>query len=435
MTKAVAVVMAAGLGTRMKSQRSKIVHEICGKPIIKYVIGALKPLRLDKIILVVSSHQGEEQKFVTGNIVCVIQKEKKGTAHAVMQTRKILKNYNGDVIVLSGDVPLIRTETLKNLLLSHKKSYAVATILTAIAPNPTGYGRIIRSQNQVIKIIEELDADDHTKKIQEINTGTYVFNSKELFRALKKIKINPVKNEYYLTDLIDIFNQRGAKIHSVSCDFEEILNVNKRYELAKANSIMQQRIFRQLMEEGVTILDINSTYIENDVKIGQDTIIYPFSLLYGKTKIGKNCIIGPFAQIRDSIIKNNSQIIQSTITDSIIQNNVSVGPYAHIRNKTILKSDSKIGNFVEATRSEIGSQTKAFHLSYLGDTKTGKNVNFGAGVITANWDGKKKNKTYIGNDAFIGSDTTIIAPAKIKDKSIIKAGSVISNKNSGGKNE
>jgi len=424
------IILAAGLGTRMKSQRPKILHEVAGKPMIHCIVEQVQECNPDKVVIVIGNEETKQNFENYKNIYYVIQKVKKGTAHAVLQAEKILKNYKGDILILNGDVPLITSKTIKNLLEQHRTSFAVLTILTAIVKDPTGYGRIIRKQNEVYKIIEELDADDYTKQVKEINTGTYCFQGKYLFPLLHKIKMNPIKKEYYLTDIVEILNKEGQKIHPVIIeDNDEILGVNTRYQLAQANKIMQLRLQKKLMENGVTILDTDNTYIEYDVQIEQDTIIYPFTFIYGKTKIGKNGLIGPFVQIYNSEIGDNVKIFQSTITESKIGNDTMIGPYAHIRNNSILKDYANIGNFVEVTRSIISEKTRAYHLSYIGDAQIGKNVNFGAGVITANFDGVKKNKTIIEDDAFIGSSTTIVAPAIIKKGSNIKTGSIIGSNN------
>ncbi len=428
MNRASTIILAAGLGTRMKSKIPKILHEIAGKPMISCIIDQLQNFKLDKIVVVVGSNE-IVQSYKDHRIKFVIQKKKLGTAHAVMQAEKEFKNYEGDIFILNGDVPLITYQTLDTLLLQHRGTFAVMSLLTAKIPDPTGYGRIIRRQNEIFKIVEELDADDHIKPIKEINTGTYCVKGKELFPLLRKIKKNPLKHEYYFTDIIEILNQQSSKIHSYSVpDIEEIMGVNKRNELAIANKIMQKRIHRKLMDNGVTIIDVDSTYIEYDVEIGQDSIIYPFTFLYGNMKIGENCEIGPFVQITNSKIGNKTKIYQSMITDSTIRDNVTIGPYAHIRDNTLLQNDVKIGNFVEIARSKVGEDSRAFHLSYIGDTQVGKKVNFGAGIITANFDGQKKNKTVIEDDSFIGSSTTIIAPARIKKKSKISAGTIIKKK-------
>jgi len=424
-----AIILAAGYGTRMKSKKPKIFHEVAGKPMLFCIIDQLKLLKPEKIVIVVGSRaiiKDYENIFKNSNIKYVVQKEKLGTAHAVRQAEKELKNYKGDLLILNGDVPLITAETLKRLVIEHRSSFAVLSLLTAEVPDPTGYGRIVRKNNELYKIVEETDADDFTRLIKEINAGTYCFKAKHLFEVLKKIKKNPIKGEYYITDAVEILSKEGAKIHTVKVyDYQEVMGVNRRYELEKANKIMQRRIQRKLMEQGITIIDVENTYIEYDVQIGQDTVIYPFTLLYGNTVIGENCQIGPFVQIINSKIGNNSSIFQSRITDSKLEEGITVGPYAHIRNNSVLYPNVHIGNFVEITRSKIGEKTRAYHLSYLGDAEIGKNVNFGAGIITANYDGKKKNKTIIGDNSFIGSGTTIIAPAKIKNGEIVRSGSLV----------
>ncbi len=423
------IVLAAGLGTRMKSKKPKVFHQVAGKPMIECIIDQLNKLKLSKIVIVVGNKDSISSLKDNRNIKFVIQKEKKGTAHAVKQAEKELSGFKGDIIILNGDVPLITSETLENLVLQHRSSYAKLSLLTAVVDNPTGYGRIVRKNNEIIRITEELDADDMTKQIKEINAGTYCFQGEKLFGILNKIKRNSLKGEYYLTDAIEILIREGSKVHTyVVKDNNEILGVNRRYELAKANKIMQRRIQEKLLNNGVTIIDMDNTYIEYDVKVAQDTVIYPFTFLVGKTKIGENSIIGPFAHIMESKLGENVKVFQSAIVNSNIKNNVQIGPFSHIRGNTVLQNDVKIGNFVEITRSNIGNGTRAHHLSYIGDTKTGIEVNFGAGIVTANFDGKKKNKTVIEDKAYIGSGTTIIAPAKIGKGEFVKNGSIIKKK-------
>lgn len=420
--------MAAGLGTRMKSRIPKILHEVCGKPMLQWVIDALQPLNLDKIVVVLGNKNGEEFDLIKGKIEYVIQKEKKGTGHAIMQAEKVLQNFNGNVLILSGDVPLITTATLKDLLTIHQEQYASATILTALVENPTGYGRILKNREQVVRIVEELDADDHTRMIKEINTGTYCFRNDLLKAALKQVKLNPIKQEYYLTDVFEILNRQSQKILPFRISDEtETMGVNKRFELQIANKIMQQRIQKKLMDEGITILDVNNTYIDGTVKIGQDTVIYPFTAVYGNTVLGENCEIGPFAHLVDVKAGHSVKVFNSYVTHSDLGNQVQVGPFSHIRNNTSVKEGAHIGNFVEIARSTIGEGSKAYHLSYLGDTEMGKDVNLGAGIITANWDMKKKmkSKTVIEDSASVGSNTVLVAPARVKKGSIIPAQSTV----------
>lgn len=425
MDKISAIILAAGQGTRMKSKKPKILHHIAGKPMINCIMDQLKGFAMDKIVIVVGSPDAIP-RYRDKRVRFVLQKEKRGTAHAVMQAEKELGNYPGDVFVLNGDVPLITFETLENLLKQHRNTFACLSLLTARLPNPTGYGRIIRKQGEISKIVEELDADDHIKPISEINTGTYCFKGRFLFSTLRKIKKNPIKGEYYITDAVDILNQQGSKVHTCLVkDNEEIIGVNKRNELAMANKIMQKRIHRKLLESGVTIIDVDSTYIEYDVLIGQDTVIYPFTFLYGSVTVGENGQLGPFIQITNSRIGNNARIYQSTISDSRAGNDVHIGPYAHVRDHTVLRDGSKIGNFVEITRSRMGEKSRAFHLSYIGDAEIGRNVNFGANIVTANYDGRRKNRTVIEDGSFIGSSTTIIAPRRIRKKARIPAGTIL----------
>jgi bifunctional UDP-N-acetylglucosamine pyrophosphorylase/glucosamine-1-phosphate N-acetyltransferase len=359
----------------------------------------------------------------------VIQREKKGTAHAVMQAEKLLKSFNGNVLILSGDVPLVTTETLRGLMAIHLRDYATATIMTAMVDNPTNYGRILRQQNQVVRIVEEPDADDHTKKIREINTGTYCFRNRDLREALKLVRPNPIKKEYYLTDVFSILNARSAKIIPVLVkDPDELMGVNRRHELEKANKIMQKRIQKRLMDAGVTILDGDNTYIDENVVIGQDSVIYPFSLIYKDTVIGENCRIGPAAHLFGARLGSNVYVHNSYITDSTLEDDVVVGPFAHIRGRTVLRHGSHVGNFVEITRSHIGAHSGANHLSFIGDTTMGRDVNLGAGIITANWDAKKrkKSRTVIADGASIGSNTVIIAPANVKRGVIVPNHSTVS---------
>jgi bifunctional UDP-N-acetylglucosamine pyrophosphorylase/glucosamine-1-phosphate N-acetyltransferase len=424
-----AIIMAAGLGTRMKSKKSKVLHEVCGKPMLQCVVDALEPLKLDRIVVVLGSPPGPEFRRIRGRVTWVVQKQKKGTGHAVMQAEKVLSKFQGNVLILSGDVPLITTATLKKLLAVHQKEYATATILTAVVNEPRGYGRVLRQQQQVVRIVEELDADDHTKKIDEINTGTYCFRNRDLQEALKNIRLNPIKKEYYLTDVFAFLNSRSAKIIPlVGDDPAETMGVNKRYELEKANKIMQRRIQRRLMDEGVTILDGDNTYIDAEVSIGQDTVIYPFSLVYKHSRIGSDCVIGPGARIVNSVLRNGVRVHDSCVTDSTLESGVVVGPFAHIREGTVLKDGSHVGNFVEIARSRIGEGSRAYHLSYIGDTEMGRSVNLGAGIITANWDIRKKKKfrTRIGDRASIGSNTVLIAPADIPAATVVPSHSVVS---------
>lgn len=390
----ISIVIAAGKGTRMKSKNSKLVQKIYGKEIVKRAYENIKNAGVEDIIVVVG-HQKEQVMQVLGeNIKYVEQKEMLGTGHAVMQAADLLKEKDGKILAVYGDVPLLRPETLKKLLDRSIENDESATVLTAIYDNPKGYGRIVRNnEGKIISIIEEVDATDEQRKIQEINTGIYCFDIQELLEALTQIRPNNLKGEYYLTDVIKIMIDKGLKVGSVVAqDNAEILGVNDRMQLQMLTKVLQHRINTELMYSGVTIEDINTTYIYDDVKIGMDTVIHPNTIIKSNVEIGEDCEIGPNAYIREGCK---------------IANNV------------------KIGSFVELKKAIIGEGSKVPHLSYMGDCKIGAHTNIGCGSITCNYDGFKKSETIIGDKCFIGSNSNFIAPVKIGDNSFIAAGSTI----------
>ncbi len=390
------VIMAAGKGTRMKSNKSKLVHKIYDKELVKRVVELAKEVGTDDIVTVVG-HLREQVKEVLGNDVkYVYQEELLGTGHAVMQAKKYLEGKKGKVIILYGDVPIIRKETLENLIIKSFKNKEYATLLTAIYENPTGYGRIIRDEGGNIKaIVEEKDANMFEKEIKEINSGIYCFDIEELLSALEELKPNNVQGEYYLTDVIKIMNDKGLKTGAVIVeDNTEILGVNDRAQLELLTRVLRMRINAEHMKKGVTIEDANSTYIHDNVKIGVDTVIHPNTTIKEGVIIGSDCEIGPNAYIREGCIIGN---------------------------------DVKIGNCVEIKKTIIGNRTKVPHFIYLGDAQVGEDCNIGCGTITCNYDGKNKNKTIIGNRAFIGSNVNLVAPVTIGDDTLIAAGSTITD--------
>ena len=390
------VIMAAGKGTRMKSNKSKLVHKIYDKELVKRVVELAKEVGTDDIVTVVG-HLREQVKEVLGNDVkYVYQEELLGTGHAVMQAKKYLEGKKGKVIILYGDVPIIRKETLENLIIKSFKNKEYATLLTAIYENPTGYGRIIRDERGNIKaIVEEKDANMFQKEIKEINSGIYCFDIEELLSALEELKPNNVQGEYYLTDVIKIMNDKGLKTGAVIVeDNTEILGVNDRAQLELLTRVLRMRINAEHMKKGVTIEDANSTYIHDNVKIGVDTVIHPNTTIKEGVIIGSDCEIGPNAYIREGCIIGN---------------------------------DVKIGNCVEIKKTIIGNRTKVPHFIYLGDAQVGEDCNIGCGTITCNYDGKNKNKTIIGNRAFIGSNVNLVAPVTIGDDTLIAAGSTITD--------
>ena len=419
------LILAAGKGTRMKSNLPKVLHKVCGIPMVKKIADICSQIGSEENILILG-HKKEEVLKVLGNIEYVEQKEQLGTGHAVIQAKEKLSGFDGTVMILCGDTPLLRKETLESLYKFHKESNATTTILTSIYENPFGYGRIVTQDNKVVGIVEEKEATEAIKAIKEVNAGVYCFEAKSLLEALDKINNNNEKGEYYLTDVIAInFSENKVVKTFLLEDNDEILGINSKIELEKANCIMRDRINSQHMENGVILIDKNNTYIEESVKIGQDTLIYPGALLQGETSIGENCEILGNTRIIDCQIGNNVRIESSVLEESIIESKVTIGPFAHLRPKSHLKEEVHIGNFVEVKKSTLEKGVKAGHLTYLGDATVGEKTNIGAGTITCNYDGKNKFKTSIGKNAFIGSDTMLVAPLNIGDNSLIGAGSVI----------
>ncbi len=423
------VVLAAGKGKRMKSSLSKMLHEIAGKKIVEYSVDTLRNIGVSNIIVVIG-YQGDKIRELFGeNVRIVDQGEPKGTGHALLSVEPLLKDFSGDILVIHGDMPLIREETLKQLLSFHREKDNDFTLVTTYVKDyKLHYGRIIRdSRGEIVKIVEEKDATEDEKKIYEMNPAVYCFRAKGLFDALKRIKADNAQGEFYLTDILEIYLDLGKKVGSILIkeDYSEFIGINDRINLAEAMNIIYKRNAERLMLEGVTIVDPKTTFIDEDVEIGIDTVIYPFSVIRGRTKIGKECIIGPGTHIIDSQIGDNVEILESYIEKSLIKNNVKIGPYAHLRPENIVEEGVKIGNFVEVKKSRIGKGTKASHLTYIGDSDVGENVNIGAGTITCNYDGVKKNKTIIEDNVFIGSNNTLVAPVTIRKGAYTGAGSTI----------
>lgn len=420
------LILAAGKGTRMKSELPKVIHEVNGIPMISKIIKVLEILKPEENILILGHKKEEVLKVVGENADYVVQTEQLGTGHAVLQAKDKLKDYDGDVMVLCGDTPLLREETLEELYKFHKETDSVTTILTSIYDNPFGYGRIVKENRLVKAIVEEKEADDKTKKIKEVNAGVYCFKGRELFDALSKITNNNEKGEYYLTDVIGIQVGEGKKVQSfVLNDNIEILGVNSKVELAQASKVLRDRKNIELMEKGAILIDPSAVYAEEDIKVGRDTVIYPGAVLQGKTVIGENCQILGTTRIIDSTLGDNIKVESSVIEESILEEGVTVGPFAHLRPKSHLKEKVHIGNFVEVKKSTLEKGVKAGHLTYLGDAQIGEDTNIGAGTITCNYDGKNKFKTVVGKNSFIGSDSMLVAPVVIGENALVGAGSVI----------
>lgn len=429
MTTRYAVILAAGQGTRMKSKLYKVLHPVCGKPMVQHVVDQVEKLQVDSIVTVIG-HGSEKVKAQLGNSVnYVYQQEQLGTAHAVIQAKDILGDKDGVTLVICGDTPLMTSETIEALFLQHEKMGAKATILTAEASKPDGYGRIVRNEMGVVeKIVEHKDATEAERKITEINTGTYVFDNALLFQALNNVSNENVQGEYYLPDVIEILKQQGETVSAFQTnDFDETIGVNDRVALSEAEAIMRKRINELHMRNGVTLIDPLNTYIEADVTIKEDTVIYPGSILKGTTVIGSECIIGPNTEINNCIVGNNTAIKQSVAHDSSIGSDVNIGPFAHIRPASTINDEVKIGNFVEIKKATFGKGSKASHLSYIGDASVGSDVNIGCGTITVNYDGKNKFMTTIEDGAFIGCNSNLIAPVTIGKGAYVAAGSTITD--------
>ena len=422
-----AVILAAGKGTRMKSDLPKVLHKVAGISMLEHVFRSVSAIEPEKTVTVIGHKAELVEQVLTNQTEFVRQTEQLGTGHAVMMAEPVLENLTGQTLVIAGDTPLITGESLKNLIDFHINHKNVATILTAEADNPFGYGRIVRNQHgEVIKIVEQKDASDFEQQIKEINTGTYVFDNTRLFEALKNINTNNAQGEYYITDVIGIFRENGEKVGAYTLkDFDESLGVNDRVALATAESVMRRRINQQHMINGVSFVNPDATYIDIDVKIAPEVQIEANVTLKGQTKIGAETILTNGTYIVDSVIGERAVITSSMIEESIVADGVTVGPYAHIRPGSSLAKDVHVGNFVEVKGSSIGEKTKAGHLTYIGNSEVGANVNFGAGTITVNYDGQKKYKTIIGDNVFVGSNSTIIAPVELGDNSLVGAGSTI----------
>lgn len=422
-----AVILAAGKGTRMKSELPKVLHKVCGRPMLDYVIEALNNAGIENIVIVVG-HRGDmvaENLPVT--VSTVNQHPQLGTAHALLQTKEKLEGFNGSVLVVGGDTPLITPSSLKNLLEYHENIKAKATVLTADLAEPGNYGRVIReSTGKVLKIVEQRDAGQEELAVSEINTGIYTFSGEGLFDALLEIKNNNAQKEYYLTDLIEKYVKAGLPVAATKIkDPGEILGINDRCQLAEVESIMRRRILTDLMLSGVTVVDPKNTFVDRGVEIGQDTTILPFTIVEGKSYVGPNCTIGPGTHLLDVQVGAGALIKNSIIMESTIGDNCNIGPFAYIRPGCVLEQGVKVGDFVELKKAKIGVKSKVPHLSYIGDTTMGSGVNIGAGTITCNYDGVNKWTTVIGNGAFVGSNTNFVAPVEIGESAVIGAGSTI----------
>lgn len=424
-----AIILAAGKGTRMKSNLYKVLHKVCGKTMIEHVLSAVEDAGISESVVVVGHGAQAVQNTLGSRVKYVLQEEQLGTGHAVKQAKQQLADVEGTTVVICGDTPLITGKTIQQALLHHKKTKAKATILTAIADDPTGYGRIVRDQfGHVIKNVEHKDATFEELRIKEINTGTYIFDNQALFKALEFVTNDNAQGEYYLPDVLEILKNNNEVISAFTMDnFLDSLGVNDRIALSLAEKLMRQRINEYHMLQGVTLIDPNSTYIDADVVIGQDTIIEPSVFIKGKTTIGENCFISMNSELDTVELKDNVIIRSSCLEYCFVDSQTDVGPMAHIRPKSKLGQKVHVGNFVEVKNATIGHQTKMGHLTYIGDATLGENINVGCGTIVVNYDGVNKFHSVIEDNAFIGCNSNLVSPVTIGKGAFVAAGVTVVN--------
>lgn len=423
-----AVVLAAGQGTRMKSNTHKVLHPICGKPMIQHILDTLTETGVERQIVVVGKLK-EQVMAALGDREYAVQEEQLGTAHAVMMARSALEGETGTTLICAGDTPIIRSETLRAMQAHHQASGAAVTVLTAVAGNPFGLGRIIRDEaGNVLRIVEEKDATDEERLIREINSSVYLFDNALLFQALSKIDNNNAQGEYYLTDCLEVLRNDGHTVTAfITPDAKEIQGINNRAQLAVANAIIRERLAELHMMNGVTLLDPHNTYIDAGVVIGNDTVILPGTVLEGNTVIGSGCVIGPNSHLTNAQIADDVEIKHSVLSDCVVESGATVGPFAYLRPKAHIGAHAKIGDFVEVKNAKIGAGTKVSHLSYIGDAELGENINVGCGTITVNYDGYNKHKTVVGDNTFIGCNSNLVAPITIGQDAYVAAGSTVTD--------
>ncbi len=419
-----AIILAAGEGKRMRSRQPKILHRLCGRPLVGY------PLRLartfaDRVVMVVPPSADGVAQVAGEGVLTVVQRERLGTGHAVVQAKDACGE--GTILVLPGDMPLLTVETIERLLNHHKAASAAATLLTAIVDNPAGYGRVLRQRGRVARIVEDRDATDDQKKINEIGTSVYCFDARRLWSALAEVRPDNDQGEYYLTDVVAILSRAGATVEAVTvADPSEAQGVNDRKQLAAVAVVQRRRILDRLMESGVTIVDPASTYVEDTVTIGPDTVVQPQTVIEGATVIGSECVIGAGSHVSGSRLADRVVLKPySIIEEAAIDEDATLGPFCHLRPGCHIGAGAEIGNFAELKKSRVGKKTKIHHVSYMGDATLGERVNVGAGTITCNYDGQRKHPTVIGDGVFVGTNSSLVAPLTIGEGAYVAAGSVI----------
>ncbi len=423
------IILAAGEGTRMHSQKPKVLHQVCGQNILDYVIAASSDAGILDIAVIVGFQAECVRASLAPGIATYLQQKQLGTGHALVQALPFFENLQGNLIVLVGDAPLIRSDTIRGLVLAHEMGSYAATVLTAEFAEPTGYGRMIKNgAGELLKIVEEKEANPTEKQIKEINSGMYCFDAQALRLALKELKTDNAQGEYYLTDVIEIIRKMGKRAGTyVTSEATDIQAVNSKRQLAEAEAVMRKRINGKLMDAGVTMIDPITTYVDSQVLVGQDTILYPGVILEGSTVIGKDCVIGANSRLANVKIGHNVNIQSSTIVDSSVDDYTNVGPYAYIRPGSQIGKHCKVGDFVEVKNSTMADGAKASHLTYIGDGDVGENVNLGCGTVFVNYDGKRKYRTVVEKNVFVGCNTNLIAPVTVREGAYIAAGSTITD--------
>ncbi|MFV0479597.1 MAG: bifunctional UDP-N-acetylglucosamine diphosphorylase/glucosamine-1-phosphate N-acetyltransferase GlmU [Anaerorhabdus sp.] len=419
-----AIIMAAGKGTRMKSEKPKCLHKVCDKTMIEHLIDTSKEAGAQKVVTIVGYGRDEMMSALDGKCEFAIQDPQLGTGHAVMQAEQCEKE-KGQTIVINGDCPCVQKEVMQQLY--HEVEKVAMAVLTVVTEDPKSYGRVVRGKDGFIeRIVEFKDCTEAEKKICEINTGIYGFDNEILFSNLKEIKNNNQQQEYYITDLVEILNQKGCQVSAIQAtSAQEVAGVNDQGELAQANQFMKKIINEKWMDMGVVMLDPNTTYIGADVILEAGVVLYPQTVLHGKTKISKGTTIYSQCYFNNAIIGENCNIYSSQIIDSEVKEECNVGPYAHFRGHSVVEAKNRVGNFVEFKNTHFGYDSRCAHLTYLGDSEVGSGVNIGCGVVTVNYDGKNKFKTVIEDGAFIGSNSNLIAPITVGKRAVVAAGSTV----------
>lgn len=420
------LVLAAGKGTRMRSARPKVLHELAGKPLVRYVVEALQAAGVGRIFAVVGYAAAAVQQELGEGYTYIEQPEQLGTGHAVQVALPCLPPEVDRVLIVPGDAPLVQAATLRALVEQHLQEGAGVALLTAILDAPAGYGRVQRDAGgRVTGIVEEKDATSAVLAIREVNSGIYCWRRQELASALAALTTDNAQGEYYLTDAVGWLAGQGGRVATLATGAQEIMGINTRADLARGEKLLRKEINRRWMERGVTIVDPAVTYIDAGVEMEPDVVVYPFCLLQGKTSVGSGCRIGPGVTLRDTVVGRDSVVIHAVVIEAWVGQSVQIGPYAYLRPGTVLADRVKIGDFVEVKNSTVGEGSKVPHLSYLGDSQVGREVNIGAGTITCNYDGRQKWPTYIEDGAFVGSNTNLVAPVRVGREAVTGAGSTI----------